>query len=655
MVKILRKYNKWLLAGGGSLLMLTFLISGNNNPFAPNPEKVSVAEVLSQPVTNKVVSQFSNEFDALKEFVPFVVQGQIGCENGTHWMLLVREAENAGLVGEGRDGAEWLPDLAQSEAIAETRARFGQYGPRVLQQFLGNPQYMQQQVDQAQQRLTQGRPYEASRHAMTLEQFDHALSRLRGVARLINTYDGAARLSDKMLVLEARRYFDSVLADAVIIPADRITGEIPDPTPEQLQAHFEKYQKVKPADGEFGIGYVLPERAKLAWFEVNAGEIAKVMKPDPIAVSKEFQLHRDKYPGEFAAEKGKIEQAIVKSRTDELMGEIDRVYKARLRAATRKLEADGPIRKLPADWATTRPTIEGLAEEVRQAVEEAEGVKLPTFKVVRLADAWTRLDEAASLPGIGKGVLKLGTRTSDIQEVLASVADFDPKAPMGLQTLVPSDAPLEVGEDRYYFCILATKGEAPAESLDEVRPRAILDFKRIAAFEKLKAQAPQFQSLAVSDGLEALGRSFEKPASGATPAVPALPVMKNLTISRNQVAGAFGQSVPNVGELDVPELRDAVMNAADAMGPTTLPTPANIAARTSVVPLAKSLSVVVVQTSTPTPMSAEDLRTFSGQVVTSLLRLEQRADAPKAANPFSFEALKERMKYKSLVKNDKTS
>lgn len=654
MVKVLRKYNKWLLAGGGSLLMLTFLISGSNNPFAPDPDKITVAEVLSKPVTNKERNQFSMEFDALKSFVPGVVLLQIGCKDTTHWMLLVREAENAGLVGEGRDGAAWLPELAQSETVAEVTDKYAQYGPQLVQQFLQNAQFMQQQAAQTQTILAQRQPVVAAQHRMTPEQFDHALSRLRGVARLINTYDAAARMSDKLVVLEARQRFDSVLAEGVVIPADVIAGEMPEPTEEQLQAHFKKYQGVKPIDGEFGIGYVLPERIKLEWFEVDAATVSKSIKLDPIAVSKAYQLDRTKYPGEFGAEKAKLEETLLKAKTDEVMTEIDRVYKARLRAATRRLEVDGPIRKLPADWETQRPTIDALAADVHQAVQEAEGVTLPTFKVTRLADKWTRLDEAGSLPGIGRGVLRLGTRTAGIEELLASDVDFDPKSPFGLQTLVPSDVALESGQVRYYFCVLATKGEAPAESLDEVRARAAVDFKRLAAFEKLTSEIPQFRSLAASEGLDAVGKSFEKPAQGSTPATPAIPVIKELRVSRTQVRKYFGQNDPNVSVLDVPAIREEVVKAAQELGPTAERNASNLAARTSVVAIPRALAIGIIQSTTPVPLSREDLHLFSRDVVTSLRRLEQRDAAPDAKNPFSLEALKERMGYKSKGKDSES-
>jgi hypothetical protein len=474
------------------------------------------------------------------------------------------------------------------------------------------------------------------------------------VARLINTYDAAARMSDKLVVLEARQRFDSVLADGMVIPADRIVSEMPEPTDEQLQAHFKKYQNVKPAEGEFGIGYVLPERAKLEWFEVDAAAISKSLKTDPIAVSKAYQLDRAKYPGEFAAEKAKIEAALIKAKTDEVMAEIDRAYKARLRAATRRLEVDGPVRKLPADWETQRPTIDSLAADVHQAVEEAESVTLPTFKVTRLADKWTRLDEASSIPGIGRGSLRLGTRTAGIEELLASNVDFDPKAPFGLQTLVPSDTPLESGDVKYYFCVLATKGEAPAETLDEVRARAVIDFKRIAAFEKLKSEIPQYQSLASTEGLEAVGKSFEKPAQGTTPATPEIPVIKDLRVSRTQVRKYFGQGDPNISVLDEAAIRDEVMKTAQALGPTAERNASNLAARTTVLPLPKALAIGIVQSKTPVPLAKEDLHLFTRDVITSLKRLEQRDAAPEAKNPFSLEALKERMGYKSKGKDSQS-
>ena len=177
MVKILRKNSKWFMAVGGSLLMLTFLISGSNNPFAPDPDKMAVAEMMGKPVNRKDAGKFSIEFDALKEFVPGVVRGQLGVENGTHWMLLVREAESAGLVGEARDGADWVPELAQSEAVAEIMSRYGSFASQLLQ----NRGIMQQQAEQILAQLNQALPIVAARNRMTTEEFEHTLSRLRGV------------------------------------------------------------------------------------------------------------------------------------------------------------------------------------------------------------------------------------------------------------------------------------------------------------------------------------------------------------------------------------------------------------------------------------------------------------------------------------------
>lgn len=652
MVKILRKNSKWFMAIGGSLLMLTFLISGSNNPFAPDPDKMAVAEMLGKPVQRKDANKYSIEYDALKGYVPGVMRLQLGVENGTHWMLLVQEAENAGLVGQARDGAEWLPELAQSEAVAEVVSdpRYAGFAQQLLQMR----QFMEQKADEIQGQLSQALPIVAARNRMTAEEFEHSLSRLRGVSRLVNAFDGASRMSDRRLVLEARERLDAVVAKGVIIPADRIVSEIPDPTPEQLQAHFDKFQKVKPQEGEFGIGYVLPERVKLEWFEVDAGEIAKVIKPDPIAVSKQYQLDRTTYPGEFAAEKAKIEAALVKARIDEVMSEIDRVYKARVRAATRALEADGPIRKLPQDWETQRPTMESLAADVRQAVEEAEGLKLPTFKVVRAADRWTRLDEVSSLEGIGQASLRLGANSSSLAQVLASDADFDAKAPLGLQTLVPFDAAAEAGERRYYFCVLATKGETPADSIDEVRERAIADFKRIAAFEKLKGEMATFKDLAVSEGVAAVGKSFERPSTSDKPGQAGIPVVDDLRISRTGVSKQFGQPDAATRVLDVPQVRDEVMSKAEALGPTADASKDNLEARTSVVPIARELCVAVIQQTQPVFMAKEDLRLLNRDVVSTLLRNERREVTPDAANPFSYEAMKERLGYKSRTE-DKNS
>jgi len=637
MMKSLRKYNKWILVVGGSILIISFLFTGTSQMFQPDPGKRVVATLVGgEAILGKDRYDAERALEALKATVPNLVNA-LGVRGADHWFLLVREAERAGLVGHAGDGVDWIPELAQAELETGLLSRQG--GEFYLRQLRADPARLKELLDRQTQVIERARAGGAGRAKIGASEMDLVLARLRGVTRLMTSLTQAARLSDRQALAEVRKLIDRAVVDAVVIPASALAAEVPEPTPAEMQAHFDRYRAVKPGEGEHGFGYVQPDKVKLEWMRLDRAAIAAAIPLDPVAVNVHWRQNRARYAGEFAAERAVIEADLREARLTDILSDIDRVYKAKVRAVARQLPADGTHRALPADWASRRPSFEALAQTLADEIAMAGNVRIPTPSV-ESTSGWMALPALTSLPGVGGAVLRLAAAFDPIDRVVASVRELTPASTSGLQVGLPFEAALQDDAgDLYFITVLDVRPSQPAESLDEVRDEVIRDLRRLGAFERLRAESPTYAALAASDGVEAVGRLFAKPAEGDRPAADAIAPRRYVGISRS-AAGA------GEGPLQSDAVRDAVMTAADRLGPLTAATPENAADRTVTVPVPSELSLCVVQILGQEPIALEDMRTFRSNAYGTLLRRElDEATGPDAEPAFGFERVKARAGY----------
>lgn len=644
-MKLIRKNKQWFLAGFGTLLLITFLFTGSSSIFQPDRAKVVMATMGNEKILAKEWDEAGREYDALKTFAPYTVRAELGIESATHWTLLVREAQKAGLIGEAGDGYDWLTnELPESEAVGMLYMQYGG-NQQIMNLILSNPSFVNPRIEEVKSTMIARRPQLASQMHMIPEGFDLVVAKLRGVARLLNTYHRAARISDRQVITDARRYLDSVRADVLLVNADRFLQEAPIPTEEAIGAQYEKYRTVKSGEGEHGFGYVQPRRVKLEYMHLSKTAISQAVTLDPVAVQKHYLQNRTTYPGEFAAERGKVEARLRDQKVEEVFTQFDSLYKGLIKKATRSLPAQGAIRTLSADWDSRRPTMEAIAAEITPQVSNSTKIAAPLPTVTVRARQWTRLDEAHTIAELGQASF-MAAQPVSVGQLLNAMYEFSKESALGLQARVPFDQYLtNAAGDRFYICVLDWREESPPESLDEVRELVIRDLNLKWGYEKIVAESGTYKGTAEAEGLETLGQRFARPALGAHTAVPAIEVTKNVFISRQSV----DQRTP---QLDVPEVRDAVMDAVAALGFLTPPTPENVSARTFVFPLPKSLTVAVVQTNYPSPMTVEDLRTLNANAYRMLLRDEVTAAVTAQDNPFSLDNLKKRTNYKEVRESE---
>jgi hypothetical protein len=651
MTKVLRKYNKWLLGIGGSLLMVTFLLTGPQSIFQPDPGKRVVATMGGANVRAKDQQRAEFEIEALKSFLPLIMK-RAGIESGAHWMLLSREAEEAGLVGADGDGVSWIPDLAKTNARLGAEYEIAaQLGPNAGQ-FMQQPfiqQMIEQKaagyVDQALANLERSKPLVAAHNRLSETQFDQALAKLRGVMRLLEQYQTAPRISDRRAVAAVKHDFDRVLVDAVVIPASKALDGIPEPTEAQIAEQFLKYKDVKPGTGEFGFGYLQPARVKLEWMTLDRDAIAKTVTIDAVDANKHWRQNKDKYKGEFAADKAKVEDDLRNAKVDQILQDADRYFKTHLRQSTRSLTQEGPIKKLPPDWDSKRPTMADLAAELDKSLK-AQNAALPAPTVDSRSSEWVKIALAGNIPGVGSSRFKIGTKQGTLSDLLGELYELKPTSTMGLQVKVPFENSLTDGKGNlYYINVLDYHPESAPDSLEEVRTEVIKDLKLMAAFEKLKGQQAEFQLTAVKDGLDPIAKLYGTPAPvGAPDQTPTpLPVTKLVAVGHDRAEGM----------LNAPAVRDAVMSAAEALGQQFKATPENVVQRTLTVPVPTVLSLAVIQIQGQAPVTVEDLRKLTKGYF-------DRAAAEELTNlsadgPFTFEAMKKRYAYKAVTSDETKS
>jgi len=649
MLKVLRKYNKWVMVVFGSILMVSFLFAGAANQFTPDPKKQVVATAGGSKLRQGEFDRAERELDVLQKFVPRTVIQNYGVRDGTHWLLLAREAEQLGLVGDERDGLDWIADLARGEAYASLVAQYAQqFGEQFARQIAsGQTQQIEEQARQLELAIESRKDEIAAGVGLTPRELAVAFSRLRGIDRLLNLYGRGARQSDRRYLSAFRRAQDAAVVDAAVIAAVTMTDTVLEPTADVLQAHFDQYRSVEPGAGEFGFGYVLPARFKLEWVLLSKSSVESAVTLDPVAVNKSWQLNRTKYPGEFATEQANVERDVRDTRVASAMDEADRVFKSRVRAVTARLPVDGIYRRLPATWDIDAPKLSDLAQSMSEAVRTATGMTVPAPMVSRPLTEWTALPDLANLGGIGGASIRSGTGSMSFAQLVSLAKEVAPQLTIDLQAGVPfTTFTLEdTAGNRYYFIINDVKPEAPAEALDEVRAKVVEDVKTLRAYEKLVAEKEMWVSKAVTDGLDAVASSFRQP--GSAPGAEPLPleVIKGVSVQRDGTQNAA---------LNDEALRTRIVAAAEALGPLFVAGPDNAAARTLAEPLPKLLSLAVVQITRQQVLAKEDVLRQPATASANLINREmtEAMETLKSDGPFSPAELKRRLDFK-LKRDDR--
>jgi hypothetical protein len=619
MLKWLRKYNTLILVVGGCLLMVAFLLQGVLSDLSRRGIFGGTAfKIGSHKVTDDNLREAGHDYNAMCALVGGnrVLEATFGIENLDHWYLLVREAQQAGLIGGEQDGTDFLDELPQALAsyMASRDMRYSYDTYLTLEKM----------------QLSANKSRAIQEAGLTSEGFYKALAKLRGIERLTSGFVRTLHYGERRLASDGRDLFDTFRADYVMVPAEREIAGIPDPDEAAIKAHYQKYKDTPKGGGEYGIGYLLPPRVKLSWIEINKRIISDAVVVDDIEAEKRFLKQ---YPngqvgeGKTAAdERKRFENQVREEQAEKAVAAAETVVRDEIFRATRKLERDGEFYRIPAGYEGVDLT--RVREEVAKRLLELYKMTIPAPKVVVRSASWITEADVPSLEGIGASTMRHGPNQVGFADVLFSVKEIAGNNDLGLQVGIPSAEPLrDPSGNAYFFVLLDARKESNPDSMDEVRPDIVRNIKRLAAYEKLKADESQLLQTAIASGLDALTR----PPAGATDPSPVK--TQEVLFNRTQTA-APDQS------LDSAAFRTKAMEVASRLDPTV--DPATVPNDKKMFSFAddKILAVGVFRIKALQPSTIEKFRAQNSLWVQRVRRKELGTDLE---NPFSLENMEKRL------------
>ncbi len=598
MFKFLRKYNKWILVVGGTLLLITFLI-----PFAfeqlgaiaarrgqtwatvgPDRRKVTAGELAEVQRELKVVQYWP------------LYPGPGVIEQPEHWYLLVREAGTAGLI-EAPGAIEFDETMASLDAQRLVAGMFSGESPDFVRR---------------------------------------TLARWNGVRRMIDLYMDGNKFSDARLRQEARRSLHAVSAQVVVIRASepsepREFGE------EELAAQLEKYGDVAAGAGEMGFGYRLPDRVKLEWLKVPADAVRSMLEKsdqmNPVALRKHWRMHPELgevVAGEEVPEK--VRNDLLDHLTREKLDEIAKFANDELRISQRGLEARDGYLVLPEGWEG--PPLPDLALRI----QDRYAIELPEYHAA--GDTWLAAEDIPKLPGgIAMATTdKFGRTPTTLSAIIRALKEFGGTAAMPVQHGV-AGPPLR-GPDRsvYLFRVIDTDPSRAPRSVDEVRDRIVADLAKLAHYDEIAAQAEAIRQDAVARGLAAVAVDHEtrvQPAGRI--AILDLNSLRS-QIQIGMVPTPMPSSLPVIGPDE--EAVAAIIDHAMSLPQVTPVTELTEEERTIVVPARDKLSLLVVRLTANYPLTREVYSTEASRNLIQLpLVLEEIGDQDPAGTTFGILAL----------------
>ncbi len=647
MLKFLRKYNKWILVVGGSLLMVAFLAPQAIQQMPKLHDPVE-AQYEGKGVKGSTLEQADKELRAVNALggtgglADYLLQlSAPSGERHMEWYMLAREAEEAGFVGSDQDGVSLYPQLAQELSLMQAREVARQNN--LPENFV--PQLAQSYVEPWMNRLASSEGGAAVAAGFrSMDELHKAVAKLRGILRMKTAYGVMGRLSSSRATRAGSETLGAAKVDYVVIPADRFIDSVPEPTEEEIRAHYEKYADKLPSETEHGIGYRQPQLVKLEWLAIERTPIEDAITIDAVEASKFQQLNKDMYPGSFSEERSNIEAALKRQKAQQIIAQAENFVRAEVLRATRTLQRRDGYVILPEDWASQRPTLEAIAEHVvKQVAESNGGLQIPLPSITIRNSKWMTQQGVLSIEGFGGSTLRVGSIQLPAWAAVFSVKELNANPNLPLQTgLLASEFPT-TGNDgtKYFFRVLAAREESAPESLGEVREDVVRDLKRIRAYDRVVSELGSYTEVAINAGLEAVVESV----NAGLPSEDEVTVGDDATPDRVSITAGVtlrsraGQGTPLVFRDE--SVLAAAIEVSKPLDPTRQIEDIPLPERTFAAPAPKSLSVVVGRVTELMPLTQEDFALGYNQISSLLTQLEVNA-LDGDFNPFSYEQLKQR-------------
>ena len=619
MFKFLRKYSVWILGFGGTLLLIAFL--------APN-----VIQQLAQRAGYAGTSQATvgdNESVGYDQWQKNLAESQIidrlgvtlpgigSIESPSHWYLLTREADLAGLT----------PSTSAVSIDAITLNNISRNTGVPLRIVL------------------------------------ETLAHLEGVQRLIQTYQVAGRFSDRRIQDAANMYLSSVAIETVVILAEPSAVDIPEA---DLVAQFDAWKETTPGEGDRGFGYRLPDRFKVEWVQVPFDSIRQAASNSDDFTTRDqrrFWRRNENDPRFPKVESStEIPEVVTKAYLDKLTNQsrdaIARTMSEQLRLPRRGFDEFNGFVVLPDNWDELQISLEQLAANMQTEFS----IDLPAYGSM---GEWLSTADAASTPAIGSvSASNLGDTPVPFTTLVGAAKEFDGNGIYRVQKSVA--APVLDTEDGglVVFRITDTDASRSPVDLDEVRDRVQQDVARLKQWDAMQAELSSIQDVARTSGLLQVAMNHgvsvnrPQPVSLVDAGVPALldaetrrALMSQSILTRLGSGETIEDMVSSLPSLRHP---DAAVVKAIVDRTSNFPMEISIADlpvedRVFVIPSEENMALVVVRVTGTTPASQELAMNLSGNaspILQRLMTVDELGGTEGIGEAFSLATLTDRHKFK---------
>ncbi len=613
MFKFLRKYNKWILAVGGTLLMIVFLIPQAIEGLAHSAgeERATRATIGedNQRIRNAVWSEVNREMDFIRRrerFEPFFPRlGRI--ENVGHWYLLSLEAERAGLVP--APGSIGIPREEIEAAAVGTGL-----SPQVI---------------------------------------ERTFAKLFGVERLIEAYLSAGESSDRRVRHFAGRILHEAEIEYILIHASA-EGVDFEPSDQQLREQLERYGDVEPGEGDHGFGYRLPHRFKLEWISVSADAVREMLLDREEMSRVEQRIHWNRNPDgnlppfvEGATEvPEEVRLDLLARLMDRRVEEIARYARDQLRASQRGLSQVDGYYLLPDDWSERQLQFPELAERIRDRFD----LELPAYRAI--GDRWLTLDDLDELNGIADGeTTRFGSEPIGLRELVRSARELDGSAVVQIQRYIAGPPLVDLAQNIHIFRITDVDPRRAPRAVDEVRDQLVRDLRRLEHFRRLSEQTSEMERQLRDRGLldAAIGRGEE--IRRARVSICDLNELQ-MRLMTQQSLRLVPSTIPGLGRhrptleaiVDQARRLDALERRGEAVGEED---------RGFILPAEDRLAVMVGRIRDQSPVSRDEYELYAQfGLFTELIRAEESGGEADLAEAFGFDALAARHQFRILRDDD---
>lgn len=468
--RLFRKYSRVLLLVFMSLLLVVFLLGDviGRASRGPRGRDLKLGEVFGEPVYASQARLAADEF-ALARQLGFTtpdpwIDAESPQERDLVLFLLLKEAEHTG-VRIGRDDV--VEALRQDPDSA-----------RVLEAI----------------RKTTGR---------SLNSIYDALRRVAAVTWLFRRQmEAVTPVSLPQLERAYRDQHQNARVLISVIDAEALLKQVPEPTEAELQAHFEqaKDRRTAHTDEELVFGYRLEDRVQVEYLTVDPVKMRELVSVREKEAQRYYRDHQNQYVRTVAGQPGEKPQIVpleyeeIKQRVREDCRAAKAIEEAQRLVNDLEHEARRPWRTVAVDESglSERPPDEQIVSFAELRARFADRGPIEYHKT-----GLVTLEELYAEPGFGQA-----GKSTEQGRILApalafrveGLAEPDPKDRRPILRLY-EPGPVVVREEpaatdfappvsqAYLFRVTRVAPAGPPAALDDVRPAAVRNLKRLKAFE----------------------------------------------------------------------------------------------------------------------------------------------------------------------------